>query len=41
MNYPIRTRRFNRTRHTLFVRACALVLILTILAVQIINIAAD
>jgi hypothetical protein len=39
MNYPIRTRRFTSTRHTLFVRVCALVVILTILAVQIINIA--
>jgi hypothetical protein len=38
MNYPIRTRRFTRTRRTLFVRVCALGLILTILAVQLINI---
>jgi hypothetical protein len=38
MNYPIRLRRFNRTRRTLFVRSCALVLILTALAVQLIHI---
>jgi len=38
MNYPIRLRRFNRTRRTLFARSCALVLILTVLAVQLIHI---
>ncbi len=38
MKYHIRTRRFNRTRRTLFARSCALVLILTILAVQLIHI---
>ena len=37
MNYPIRLRRFNRTRRTLFARSCARVRILTVLAVQIIN----
>jgi type IV secretory pathway component VirB8 len=41
MKYPIRLRRFNRTRRTLFVRSCALVVILTVLAVQIINIIAE
>jgi hypothetical protein len=41
MNYPIRTRRFNRVRRQLFARSCALVVILTILAVQIINIATE
>ena len=38
MNYPIRLRRFNRLRRTLFVRSCALVVILTVLAVQLIHI---
>lgn len=38
MKYPIRLRRFNRVRRQLFVRSCALVLILTALAVQIIHI---
>lgn len=38
MKYPIRTRRFNRVRRELFARVCALVVILTILAVQTINI---
>jgi hypothetical protein len=41
MNYPIRLRRYVRLRHTLFVRACALVVILTVLAVQLIHIAAE
>jgi len=38
MKYPIRTRRFNRLRREFFSRVCALVVILTILSVQIINI---
>ena len=38
MKYPIRTRRFNRLRREFFSRACALVVIVTILAVQLINI---
>ena len=37
MKYPIRTRRFNRIRRSVFVRSCALVLILAALAVQLIN----
>ena len=39
MKYPIRLRRFNRIRRQLFARSCALVVILTILAVQLVNIA--
>jgi len=38
MKYPIRLRRFNRVRRQFFVRSCALVLVLTALAVQIIHI---
>lgn len=41
MKYPIRLRRFNRVRREFFARSCALVLILTILAVQLINIATE
>jgi hypothetical protein len=41
MNYPIRTRRFNRLRREFFSRVCALFVIATILAVQLINIATD
>lgn len=41
MKYPIRLRRFNRTRNTLFVRSCALVIILTALLVQLVTIFAD
>ena len=41
MKYPIRTRRYNRLRRSLFVRSCALVLILTALAVQIIHIVTE
>ncbi len=38
MNYPIRLRRHLRLRRQLFARSCALVVIVTVLAVQIINI---
>ncbi len=38
MKYPIRLRRFNRVRRQLFVRSCALVVIVTILAVQLVHI---
>jgi hypothetical protein len=38
MNYPIRLRRYVRLRRQLFARSCALVVIVTVLAVQIINI---
>jgi hypothetical protein len=41
MKYPIRLRRYVRLRREFFARSCALVLILTILSVQIINIATD
>jgi hypothetical protein len=41
MKYPIRLRRYVRLRNELFARACALVVILTVLAVQLINITAD
>jgi hypothetical protein len=38
MKYPIRTRRYVRLRNELFARVCALVVILTILAVQLVHI---
>ncbi len=38
MKYPIRTRRYVRLRREFFSRCCALVVIITVLAVQIINI---
>ncbi len=41
MNYPVRLRRFNRLRRELFARVCALVVILTVLAVQLIHIVTD
>jgi hypothetical protein len=41
MKYPIRLRRYVRLRRQLFARSCALVVILTILAVQLIHIATD
>jgi hypothetical protein len=41
MKYPIRLRRFNRVRRQLFARSCALVVILTVLAVQIIHIVTE
>lgn len=37
MKYPIRLRRHLRVRRQLFARSCALVIILTVLAVQLIN----
>jgi hypothetical protein len=41
MKYPIRTRRYVRLRREFFARSCALVVILTVLAVQLIHIAAE
>ena len=41
MNYPIRTRRFNRLRREFFARSCALVVIVTLLFVQLVTIFAD
>jgi hypothetical protein len=41
MNYPIRLRRYVRLRREFFSRVCALVLILTALAVQLIHIATE
>ena len=41
MKYPNRLRRFNRVRCELFARSCALVLILTVLAVQLIRIVTE
>jgi len=38
MKYPIRLRRYVRLRREFFSRVCALVVILTVLAVQIIHI---
>jgi hypothetical protein len=38
MKYPIRLRRHLRVRRELFARSCALVVILTALAVQLIHI---
>ncbi len=37
MKYPIRLRRYVRLRREFFARVCALVVILTVLAVQLIN----
>lgn len=38
MKYPIRLRRYVRLRREFFSRCCALVVILTVLAVQLVHI---